>query len=88
MHKATFEAANALRLENGKQPKKKLKQSVLPFAPSQPTHSQVRKRIVAGVCPTIASPAVDDKDILTVYKAESLTHDREKEGMNAKRRKG
>ena len=52
MRKACHAKGNKRRLERGKKPKKRMKQSLLPFATKKLIPTQVRYRIIGGVCPT------------------------------------
>ena len=61
--KANHEAANRRQISKWEPPQKKMKQSVLSFATREPTCTQVCKRIVGGICPTLASGDNSNKNI-------------------------
>lgn len=74
--KNRFEAAKEKRLDEGKSPPRKKRQTILPFATKTPTARQVQERIaVGGVCPIIASGAafreaidLEDEAIMRVFE--------------------
>ena len=70
MRKAQFEEANLRRLEEGGRPQKRLKKTVLTFAPKSPTTSKVKKK-TCGVFPLTASSEnahEEEETILRVYE--------------------
>ena len=66
--KAYHEEERKRMVEDGRSPpRKRKKQIVLPFATLNPSDSQVRDRIVSGVCPVVA--AGSDTEVLNQYKS-------------------
>ena len=53
--KAYFDEVNQKRVEDGKAPRKRLKQTVLPFATDDPSPKEIRNRILGGVAPNLAT---------------------------------
>ena len=66
MRKSRFEEANLRILEERGRTQKRLKQTVLIFAPKSHTPSQVRERVAGGVCPLATS-----SETLTKRKRQS-----------------
>ena len=80
MRKACHDEGNKRRLERGKKAKKRMKQSLLPFATKKPTPTQVRARIIGGVCPTLAPgdpKEQEDEDIIAYFEAEKSIQEKE-----------
>ena len=77
VRKSRFEEANFRRQERGERQQKRLKQTVLSFAPKSPNTSQVRDRIAGGVCPLIANNDISEEEaaISRVYEMSSSNND-------------
>ena len=57
----------AQRRCTGGPPQKRLRQSVLSFAPKRPSQKEVQQRIVASVCPTLASGDTEDNAVVQFH---------------------
>ena len=62
--------------QSGEPLPKRMRQSVLSFAPSRPSQQQIREQIVGGVCPSLVSVDASDNDRSIQYHKNLLTRNK------------
>ena len=71
LRKAMHEEAQRQCILAGERPPKRMKQSLLSFAPSNKSQKQVRDRIVGGICPTLAVEDPPNNRIIDLHRSIS-----------------